>query len=152
MPGGRPRKSLRLLEASGAVDKNPQRFADREVEPIVSQPLGPPPDEWVAAASTSPENRKLVKAWEELSSYIAYLPADTLTAADRAMMKIACRLHVKVESTYAKPGDFTHYLRALNELGLSQAGRAKRAGPAPRGNDPDGDFGDFVRKPARRSA
>jgi hypothetical protein len=152
MPGGRPLKSLKLLEASGATRKNPQRFRDRVEEPTVDLPLGPPPAKWTKDAETSGDSRRLVEAWEKITSRIAMLPEGVVTAADDLSVELACRLLVRIEGGYAKNSDISQYRALLGELGLTPTGRARHHGPGRTGDPEDGDFGEFVRKPARRSA
>lgn len=151
MPGGRPRKSLKIHEISGAMAKNPQRFRDRKVEPTVSARLGSAPDEWVERAKTSPEYAKLVRAWDKITARIALLEDGVVTGADDLAVELACRLMVRCERDGAKNADIAQYRSLLSELGLTVTGRARMQGPQ-RGDLEDGDFGEFVRKPARRSA
>ena len=148
----RPRKPIALHEASGAMAKNPQRFRNRICEPKVHAALGPPPQEWLDRAPTSPENRKLVAAWHEICGYIALLPPDTVTGADRATVKLACRLHVRIEGGYAKTSEIAQYRACLRDLALTAPGRAQRAGPMAPGDPNDGDFGEFRAKLIRRIA
>ena len=153
MPGGRPRKPLALLEASGAMKKNPQRFRARAEEPTVDLPLGPPPAKWMRDAENgSGDARRLVEAWEKISSRIAMLPHGVVTAADDLGVELACRLLVKIEGGYAKNSDVSQFRALLADLGLTPTGRARQQGPAQRGESEDGDFGEYTRTPARRSA
>lgn len=139
---------LKFHEASGAMDKDPQRFRDRQEEPMVDAELGGPPAEWVTRAETSPENRKLLAAWEEITAGISYLPQGIVTAADRLAVKLACRLHVRIEGGYAKSSEISQYRAVLSDLCLTVRGRAQRQGPAA-GETEDGEFADYARKRAR---
>jgi hypothetical protein len=152
MPSGRPPKPLKFHEISGAMAKNPQRFRDRGAEPTVEQRLGDPPADWVSRSETSPEYRKLVAAWKKITARIAMLPDGVVTAADDLGVELACRLLVRIEGGYAKTAEISQYRALLSELGLTATGRARLAGPKQLGEPEDGDFGAYVRKPARRTA
>jgi phage terminase small subunit len=134
------------------MKKKPQRFRTRAEEPTVNAQLGPPPEDWVRRAETSPENRKLVEAWNKLAALLALVENSVVTAADEILVAMACRCMVKVEGGYAKSGDVKELRSLLAELGLTPSGRARQQGPARTGDPSDGDFGEFVRNPARHSA
>lgn len=146
----RPRKSLRLLAASGAQDKNPQRFRDRQVQPDCDQELGPAPQEWIDRVETSNEKRDLVKAWNEISASLALLGLGT--QADRLAVRAACQLKVRVDRDGFKMAEYNGYRAMLSELGLTERGRANLQHAAAKSDPNDGDFGSFIRKPARRIA
>jgi hypothetical protein len=146
----RPRKSLKLLEASGAVGKNPQRFRERQVQPDCDQELGPAPQEWIDRAESSNEARALVVAWEEIAASLALVGLGN--KADRLAVRAACQLKVRVDRSGFKMAEYNGYRAMLSELGLTERGRANMQRPAPRRDPHDGDFGEFLRKPARRIA
>jgi hypothetical protein len=81
-----PRKPTKVLEASGAFKKNPQR--KRPNEPIVREPLGSPPDTLTA------EERK---AWMEFAEQS---PTGVLTQADRQAVESASVLMAKFRASY----------------------------------------------------
>jgi hypothetical protein len=132
------------------MEKNPQRFRDRQVQPDCGQPLGAPPKDWVERAETSSEARALVGAWEEIAEALALLDLGTL--ADRLAVRAACQLKIRVDRPGFKMSDFNGYRAMLSELGLTERGRAGLQRSTPKGDPDDGDFGEFVRKPARRIA
>jgi phage terminase small subunit len=76
----KPRKPTKLLELSGAMKRNPGRYANRLHEPKSNGPLGEPPDRMSAAEQS---------AWHEL---VRLVPDGVLTKADRWIVEIACRL------------------------------------------------------------
>ena len=65
------RKPTAVLQASGAIAKNPKRYVKRKSEPKPSGPLGEAPKHF---------NRALVPIWRELS---LIAPPSVLTASDR---------------------------------------------------------------------
>jgi hypothetical protein len=135
------------------MKKNPQRFRDRAVEPVVNSGLGPPPAAWVEAAEKSPgESRKLLAAWQKLADRIAMLPEGVVTGADDLLVELAARFLVKIEGGYAKNSDISQFRALLGDLGLTPKGRAGQQGPSNRGDVEDGEFGEYNRTPARRSA
>jgi hypothetical protein len=150
MAGGRPNKSLKIHALSGAMEKNPQRFRDREVQPDCELPLGPAPEEWVKGSEHSMESRALVAAWEEISANLALYGLGN--AGDRLAVKLACTLKVRAERTGAKLSDYNGYRSMLSELGLTERGRAGMQRRAPGGSSEDGEFGEYTGGRARRSA
>lgn len=146
----RPPKSLRFHSISGAMEKNPQRFRDRQVQPDCEEPLGPPPQDWIDRAESSLEARALVSAWEEIAASLALFGLGT--AGDRMAVRAACQLKVRVDRGGFKMSEFNGFRAMLSDLGLTEAGRAKLQRPAAKRDPRDGDFGEFVRKPARRIA
>jgi hypothetical protein len=139
----RPRKPLKLLEASGATAKNPQRFRERQAQPDCDDPLGSPPPKWTERAKESPTHIALVEAWNEISEALALVGLGN--AADRLALATVCRIKVRAEQS-GKVSDLNAYLKALGELGLTERGRNAMQ-QALKGDPLDGDFGDYVRKP-----
>jgi hypothetical protein len=78
----KPRKPTKLLELSGALKRNPGRYANRLHEPKATGPLGDPPDRMSGTERA---------AWHELAQLA---PDGVLTKADRWLVEITCRLMV----------------------------------------------------------
>lgn len=138
----RPRKSLVLLEMSGATRVNPGRFRDR-VELDTKGPIGSAPDEFRRASSDA---LKLVALWDKL---VAEAPVGLLTASDREYLAKVCRLGVEAERVGTR-----NYLRALQlytaalkGLGMTPDGRAVRGiGGKASTQDKPNPLASFVRK------
>lgn len=76
----RPRKPTNVLELSGALARNPKRYQDRQHEPVLNDPLGPPPDR----ESFGPGARAV---WMEIDRL-----APWLVSADRLFVEIASQV------------------------------------------------------------
>ena len=109
---GRPRKSIKELEASGAFKKDPQR--KRNPEPVPTGPIGEPPERM-------PAEQHYV--WYEL---ISEVPPGVLTNADRHHFRLTCGLCWMydtmgvVEMSSSKIKDME---RALGKYGLTPVDR-----------------------------
>lgn len=64
----RPRTPTNVLKLRGAFKKDPARGREREDEPIVTEPLGEPPEDW---------NDWQLKAWANIVSWGAEGRANT---------------------------------------------------------------------------
>lgn len=124
---GRPRKPTALLEISGAVRKNPQRYRDRAGEPVGNPDVGEPPAEFLNVESSIA--RKRLEIWHR---FLAEAPPGCITGSDRTLLANACRLQQEIEYggkvSPAKHGQMQRYLAAL---GLTGEGRAKRGAGDP---------------------
>src|ERR1035441_3448476 len=76
----KPRKPTKLLELSGALKRNPGRYANRLHEPKAAGSLGDPPERLSGTEKA---------AWHELAQLA---PDGVLTKADRWLVEITCRL------------------------------------------------------------
>jgi phage terminase small subunit len=108
------RKPLSAHELSGAVAKNPKRFANRRNEPQPSAPVGAPPKHLIPAEK---------QVWREV---VQVSPRGVLTSADRLLLEVASRLVVQFRSgLLMRASEISTLLNALGRLGLSPADRAK---------------------------
>jgi hypothetical protein len=113
------RVPTKVLEISGAISKNPGRYAERANEPQPKDPLGDPPQEFLGQYST-----KLLAAWNEI---IAQVPEGVLTSADRAHVEMTSRVMVRTRTSFAKAGDFALLDKLLGKMGCNPADRSKVA-------------------------
>lgn len=109
----RPRKPTKHHEISGAIEKNPARFADRVLEPVDDRPLGPPPER------LEPEVRV---AWEEIGRL-----APWLGHADRIAVEVAAVLLAQFRRSLEKtpPQLLTRLEASLGQLGMTPASRSR---------------------------
>ena len=112
----RPRKPTKVLELSGAFERNPNR--KRTSEPKPTGVIGPPPEHMS-------ENE--VDVWFELSNACFWA-----TDADRQIMELAaillCRFRADPEFK-----QMNHLLTALGKLGLTPSDRSKVSVPDKQG-------------------
>jgi len=110
----RPRTPLASAEASGAVDKNPKRFADR-LEPVARGPLGAPP------CILSTRHKML---WTQLVNRV---PEGVLRAGDEYIVEITVRLYARLSSVEdpLKPVEIGHLRACLGSLGLTPEARTR---------------------------
>jgi phage terminase small subunit len=122
------RKPLAAHQLSGAIQKNPQRFAARGNEPTPTAPVGAPPKHMEAAEKA---------VWKEI---VAVSPKGVLTNADRLLLEVACRLVTQFRSgLLLRASEVSTLLNSLGRLGLSPADRAKlnvQSEPPKPGDDP----------------
>src|SRR5689334_7115055 len=102
---GRPRKPTRVLELQGAFKKDPQRRAARENEPVVTEPLGDPPEGL---------NEAEVARWNEIREWCPWL-----TIADRTVTEMAATLWQMMRDATANPPDLKTLLTCLSHLGMT---------------------------------
>ncbi|MCB1688655.1 MAG: hypothetical protein KDI33_09230 [Halioglobus sp.] len=124
-----PRKTpTRILEARGAFRKNPQR--KREDEPVVTEPLGSPPDGF------KPDE---VAAWREI---VERAPLGVLTAADWQCVVLASKLFAEAmrdsESMNAARLSRLHSL--LGDMGMTPSARASLSIAKPKEVNPFDQF------------
>jgi phage terminase small subunit len=132
----RPRKPTELHALSGALEKNPGRYADRKAEPQDDRALGPPP-EWLAADAKA--------AWLELERISA---PGVLRIGDRIAVEIAALLIARLRRAgdLMPEPELRRLQSLLGELGLSPASRSKvQAGPVKATNP----FEKFKKPPAK---
>jgi hypothetical protein len=132
------RVPTKVLEMSGAIDKNPGRYADRANEPQPTGPLGDPPAEFLGPYST-----KLLAAWNEI---IARAPEGVLTSADHAHVEMTARVMVRTRSSYAKSSDFTLLDKLLGKMGCNPADRSKVAVTKPKPEDEESEWAQLAQR------
>lgn len=102
-----------LAELKGATRKNPQRYRK---QPAKSElPLGEPPEYFKGEE---------LRAWMELEAYAA---AGVLTAGERPVLELTCRLMAEMRTDYkTMPSSrITALISCLARLGLTPADRQK---------------------------
>lgn len=104
----RPRKPTKVLELTGAFEKNPQR--SRPKEPMPSGAIGDPPIHLALEAK---------EIWRELSDACFWA-----TDADRQIMEIASVLLHRFR-TDAEFKHMNHLISSLGKLGLTPSDRSK---------------------------
>lgn len=123
-----------ILEAKGAFRRNPSRGRARANEPRPTDPLGPPPQEWLDMAARNPPSErhvKLLRAWEEIVAQAAF---GVLTSADRDCVEAACYLKYKIREAgrdgyrKATAGDFAQLKTYLRSMGLTPEDRSRVSG------------------------
>jgi len=126
---GRPRKPLTHHQATGADRKNPQRFRDRELEPVCESPIGPPPEAFLPDAKGyhRDEAKALLGIWNEVVQQ-AEASNVGLTLADRLTVENLCRCQRTIRaSTRPQSGQLAQAKAYLSELGLTPTGRTRVA-------------------------
>lgn len=124
----RPRKPTKTLELTGAFEKNPQRKAARANEPVVETPCGPPPNTLDANSAA---------IWNELCAHGYWL-----TAADRLMLEVACRLMAMFRADALDGGGISKLITSLSKLGFTPTDRSKVGAPGSKDEKED-EFADF---------
>ena len=135
MKMGRNRKPTKLLELSGAFEKNPSRR--RESEPVCDEPVGPAP-------ARLTENQ--AKAWNYLVDSAADVPG-VLTRLDRAYLEL-CAIALSdvwgYDASENKKPISAHALntvgRMLGKLGMTPADRTRLGVVETKPDDDDYDF------------
>jgi hypothetical protein len=126
---GRPRKPAKVLELSGAFDKNPARKRARASELKIGTPLGPAPKEWVEKAANSQRCADLLDAWHQV---IAQDALGVLNSSHRLLVESTCYLIYKIRQAskgYGKAtsGDFAQLKSNMAAMGQTPADSAKVA-------------------------
>jgi phage terminase small subunit len=112
---GRPRKPTAALELSGAFKRNPQRRRDRADDPVVDEPVGPPP-------------RHLSEQARKIWNRIARSEAGTwLRVTDRDALEVYCGLKAQAETDLAgmQSSRISLLNKYQNDLGLTTTARTK---------------------------
>lgn len=130
--------------------KNPQRFRQRQIQPQCDEPLPPRPADWVERSEWSQEAILLLAAWDDFAKRLALLGLGC--AVDDLILRLACQMRVRAERSGAKVAEIREYRAMLNELGLTEAGRARMGAPLEHGDDEYGDFGQYRKHSVRRTA
>lgn len=122
----RPRISLAQASATGAMDKNPQRFRGRN-EPLVSDPIGEPP-EWMNDAQRA--------SWRVLTADLPWL-----NKSHRAHVSIAVSIHARLISGEDVGIQALNLLRqCLSQMGATPSDASKISIPDVGEDDPSDEF------------
>lgn len=116
------RVPTRVLEMSGAYDKNPSRAKERENEPRPTEPIGSPPSDFLKEHSLEAE--RLLKAWNDI---INMVPEGVLTSADHGHVEMTARVMVRTRLYGAQSSDFALLDKLLGKMGCNPADRSKVA-------------------------
>ncbi len=146
---GRLRKTSDELERKGAFRTHPERARARANEPIVMDPLGPPPDEFLKKDSLTADRH--LAAWNDL---LAATKEVRVTSADRPHFIMTVRLMVRCSLAGAKTGDFAQYNKCLSQLGLNPASRSAvegTGGGRSAGVEDDGDWAALAEEGSARA-
>ena len=127
----RPRKPLRILEASGATKKNPARYKDR-IEPEGLPALGEPSD------YLSPEQRECFK---EIANSCH---PGVLRLSDTISVEMAAILLDKIKQNTARAADMSLFNGYLTKFGMTPASRSTVHIPKP---EKPNAFAEFVGRP-----
>lgn len=117
----RPRTPLEQAEATGAVDHNRKRFADRQKAPKYGGELGPAPDYF------TPEQ---IMLWEAL---VERIPKSVLVAADTYIVELTV-VQLYLFRQYARNGNLptasamAELRKCMASLGMTPADRTRVSG------------------------
>jgi len=110
----RPRKPTKILQFTGAFDKNPDRAKAREHEPKDTPPIQDGAPEWMTEAEQ--------KAWRWV---IAHAHPGVLTTADSGIVELTAQLRALVVQHIADSKDRAQLRTCYNDLGMTPASRSK---------------------------
>jgi phage terminase small subunit len=122
-----------VLEQRGAFIKNPQRRAERELEPVPTGKLGPAPKHLPDAAK---------KTWKELAKI---LPPGVATNCDRWTVEMAVRLMTRERGQLQPPllcSERGQLLQCLMQMGMTPVSRSK-VHAIPQKPEAEDDFAEF---------
>src|SRR5688572_11469254 len=108
----RPRTPTNVLDMRGAFKNHPERRKDRENEPVVLEPVGPPPE-------TFSEDQK--KAWKDITERCA---AGVLTRADSISVEIAAGLLARHRLMPLTGTDLSQLNSLLGKFGMNPSDRS----------------------------
>jgi hypothetical protein len=109
----RPRTPTNILEMRGAFRKNPARRADRENEPVVTEPLGEAPKTFTADQ---------LQAWTDI---VAQCPAGVLRKSDGIAVEEAARLLAMSRMGSAETADRRALHALIGKFGMTPSERSK---------------------------
>lgn len=109
----RPRTPTNILRLRGGFDKNPRRELERKDEPIVHEPLGPPPDTFDEAE---------LLAWKDITRTA---PAGVITEADRLAVETASRLLARERAGMNSDSNGRRFDNFLSKFGMTPSDRSK---------------------------
>ena len=129
-----PRKSLAALSLSGALKRNPGRYANRLTEPRPARDLGNPPNR------LSKTERA---AWRELARMV---PAGVLMCSDRWLVELCCVTMAQIRKggrDSVSKTEFSLLMQGLSKMGLSPCDRSRiNLAPEPEGPNAFADLAD----------
>jgi hypothetical protein len=111
--GGRPRTPTNILDARGAFKDHPDRKRARANEPIVTAPLGDPPE-----GLTGDQ----LGCWKEI---VTVAPAGVLRSSDRMAVEEAARILTKIRQGGASTEERRLFLNYLGRFGMTPSDRSK---------------------------
>jgi len=126
----RPRKPLAVLEISGAIRKDPQRYRARKAAAkLVTAGIGDPPAEWIAEADKNGRCKALLGIWNEI---VAQDVLGVLNISHRVLVETTCHLIYKIRRAsagYGKAtsGDFARVTANLATMGMTPIDSSKVA-------------------------
>jgi hypothetical protein len=123
---GRPRIPTNILAARGAFKKHPERLADREGEPVITDPIGECPHRFT-------EDQK--QAWNDITTQCG---AGVLTIADTIAVEIASGLLARHRQAPLSGADLNQLTSLLGKFGMTPSERSKVSGSA--GKEPENPF------------
>jgi hypothetical protein len=136
---GRQRKPTSELDRRGAFDKNPERGRERANEPVVTDPLGDPPAEFLRKDSLHAD--RLLTAWKDLLSAAQEVK---LTRADRIGFELAARLLVICRFGSPKSSDWNQLERFIAKFGLTPADRSRVQGHGKTAEEESDEWGELA--------
>lgn len=113
---------MAVLELTGSVRKNPQRYRARRGSAQPKVPLiGSAPKEWVEGAETNQRCKELLEIWE---LHVAQDVLGVLNISHRSLLELACYQFYKLRRAakgYGKAtsGDGTAYKSTLASMGMT---------------------------------
>jgi hypothetical protein len=123
-----PRLPTALHVAKGTYKKDPQRAKARENEPVVTDPIGPPPITFLPTGDFDPQERQRLRVvWDEL---IADAAPGVLNRSHRYHLEATCRLMVKIRFGSPKTGDYANLNKFLTQMGMNPAAQSTVSGGA----------------------
>ena len=116
-----PRKPTKLHLLSGALERNPQRYSDRDGEPASNGPIGDPPTGFTKA-------RKAI--WDEV---VGLVPDGVLQKSDRIVVELVVMLLHELRTGELNIAGIAQLRQALASLGCTPADRSRvSAAPEPK--------------------
>jgi phage terminase small subunit len=107
----RPRKPTAVLELSGAIQRNPARYLNRQNEPQPTEDIGLPP------SYLSTQEKKI---WKEITNDVSWLKV-----TDRLSLEMVCRLVAKLRDGSIKSMELSTLITLVRVLGMSPSDRSR---------------------------
>jgi hypothetical protein len=121
-----PRLPTPILIARGAFKKDPQRAKAREAEPIVTDPIGPPPACFIPTSSgVEPGDRKRKEHFDLWYELIGDCAPGVLNRSHRWYLESAVRLKLKERKETISTGESTNLEKHLSKLGMNPADQSR---------------------------